>query len=77
MARIPNDNTMTPDELASVLAQLGWTQEELGRRLGMAPDTVSRWATGKVPMPVWLTAHVGLLLELRELHGRYISASND
>ena len=77
MKRTPNDNTMTPDELASVLAQLGWTQAELGRRLGMAPDTMSRWATGKVPMPVWLTAHVGLLLELRELHGRYISASND
>jgi hypothetical protein len=41
----------------------------------MAPDTVSRWATGKVPMPVWLTAHVSLLLDLRDLHGRYISAS--
>lgn len=77
MKRTPTDNTMTPDELASALAELGWSQAELGRRLGMAPDTVSRWATGRVPMPVWLTAHMGLLLELRELHGRYISASTE
>ncbi len=41
----------------------------------MTPDAVSRWATGKVPMPVWLTAHIGLLLELRDLHGRYIHDS--
>jgi len=73
MKRTPTNNTMTPAELASSLAELGWTQAELGRRLGMAPDTVSRWATGRVSMPVWLSAHVALLLELQDLHRRYIS----
>ncbi|ACR15031.1 putative transcriptional regulator [Burkholderia phage BcepIL02] len=38
---------MTSNELRATLAELGWTQKRLAERLGVDPDTVSRWTNGR------------------------------
>ena len=39
---------MTPDELRGILAQLGISQNELARRIGVTSAAVALWSTGKV-----------------------------
>ncbi|MEI2416201.1 helix-turn-helix transcriptional regulator [Orrella sp. JC864] len=46
---------MDAEKLKAELAALGWTQRYFSERYGCDQDTVSRWCTGKVPVP----AHVG------------------
>lgn len=42
---------MTPDELRSHLARLGYTQAELARRVRVTIRTVERWAAGSQDVP--------------------------
>ena len=37
-------------EVRFIRNALAWTQEQLGRKLGVAPETVSRWENGKKPV---------------------------
>lgn len=37
-------------EVRFIRNALAWTQEQLGRKLGVAPETVSRWETSKKPV---------------------------
>jgi len=41
---------MTPADLLELLKLRGWSQARLARELHTEPSTVSRWASGKVPM---------------------------
>ena len=45
---------MTSDELKDLRAELGLTQPELAKRLGVARNTVTRWEMGTrgIPEPV-------------------------
>ncbi len=51
---------MTPDELKTHLGTLSWSQAELARRLGVAPNTVYRWAAGLLEVPVWLSGYLDM-----------------
>lgn len=42
---------MTKDEMRDILAELGWTQNELARRLKVRSSTVSQWPEDKIPGP--------------------------
>jgi plasmid maintenance system antidote protein VapI len=52
---------MDADELNRTLAQIGWSQHELARRLEVRPDTVRGWVTGRRTVPdnlaEWLRQH--------------------
>ena len=37
---------MTPDTIRTIRAELGYSQAELARRMGVTVTTVSRWETG-------------------------------
>lgn len=37
-------------EIASIRKQLGLSQAEFARRLGVTQSTVSRWETGEIPV---------------------------
>ena len=37
-------------EVRFIRNALAWTQEQLGRKLGVAPETISRWETSKKPV---------------------------
>lgn len=41
---------ITPDELRAILAQLGISQNELARRIGVTSTTVNNWTAGKHPL---------------------------
>ena len=43
---------MTKDEMRSILTELGWSQNELARRLKIRSSTVSQWPEAKIPGPV-------------------------
>ena len=40
---------MTGQELKSALERLGWSQAELGRRLGVHVNTVTNWVNNGAP----------------------------
>jgi transcriptional regulator with XRE-family HTH domain len=37
--------------LRSEMASRGWSQSEMGRRIGVYPEYVRRWLAGEVPRP--------------------------
>ncbi len=48
---------MTGDEIKALRDRLGWTQEQLARRLGVSFTTINRWERGRFqasPMAVTL-----------------------
>ena len=51
---------------------LGWSQNELARRLGLHVNTVSRWglSTARSEIPRYAVAYVDLALELRGVRER-------
>ena len=71
--RLADYHPMTSDELRDALKALGWTQAEFGRRTGMSPDAVSRWATGNVMPPPWCAAYLGAMLDLAMLRDKYLA----
>jgi transcriptional regulator with XRE-family HTH domain len=46
---------MTPDEFRNALRSLKITQRFFAERSGISPSTVNRWATGKLPIPKWVS----------------------
>jgi hypothetical protein len=63
---------MTPEELNRALEELGWRQADLCRKAGLHKDTPSRWLAGKTPIPAWVPAYLGAVLEIKRLHAKYV-----
>lgn len=72
MKRLARGEPLTPDEFRAALAQLGWTQAHFSDRVGLTATAVNRWAQGTVPIPLWAGEYLGAMLDLAELHKRYI-----
>lgn len=66
------DHAITREELQKALDDLGWKQSDLWRKAGLNKDTPSRWLSGKTPIPLWVGAYLGALLEIRRLHEKYV-----
>jgi transcriptional regulator with XRE-family HTH domain len=45
---------MTSTELSAWRTARAWSVRDLAARLGVEPSTVSRWESGKRPVPAWL-----------------------
>ncbi len=58
---------MADNEGKKICAELGITQKELAKRMGVLDQTISDWATEKNPTPLYATAFFGLLRKEREL----------
>lgn len=41
---------LTPEEIVFLRKYLGWSSADFARRMGTAPETVSRWEHGTTPM---------------------------
>ena len=46
--------------LEAHLQRLGWSQNELGRRLGVSGVSIGRWMNGKVRVPRYVWAYCEL-----------------
>ena len=59
---------MTAAELRGRLAEMGWTQRHLGKILGVSDRTVSRWATGNLPVPAYCQRYLAPPLYTQRRH---------
>lgn len=66
------DSAMTPEELRQALGALNWRQADLCRKAGLNKDTPGRWLSGKTPIPLWVDAYLGAMLEIQRLHAKYV-----
>ena len=57
---------MTPSELRAALDGLGISQREFAFAARVTPETVSRWANGKKPIPFWVPWKLELLRRERQ-----------
>ena len=69
---------MTPQDLKDFRARLGWSREELARRLDLSPSRVNDYELGqtrsKPPRPAPIPTVVELALRWLEEHARPLSA---
>jgi transcriptional regulator with XRE-family HTH domain len=65
---------MTADEFRATLKALGLRQRILAEALGVEPNTVSRWAKGKVTVPRYAELCLILLAAISERRMRDILA---
>lgn len=59
-----------PPEVArflEILEQIGWSQAKLARKLQLDPNTVSRWVTGRTPVPTWALEYLAALKAIKDL----------
>jgi len=63
---------MMPQQLRDALDALDWKQVDLCRRAGLAQGTTSRWIAGTNPIPLWVSAYLGAMLDLQRLAGKYL-----
>lgn len=68
---------MTPDEFTKALSALGWKQSDFCRKAGVTKQTPSRWANGLSPIPLWVGAYLGAMLDLAALHDKYLATAKD
>ena len=55
---------MTPAELRAALSRLGLSQAEAARRMGMTPEAVAHWLSGRRAIPKYVEALVTAWLQL-------------
>lgn len=60
---------MSHTDLKASLSGLGWSQKKFASRLGCDEDTVSRWCTGKTPVPSPIVEYVRVVLLAKEITG--------
>lgn len=54
-------------DLKAKLAGFGWSQKAFSVRLQCDEDTVSRWCTGKTPVPGYVTEYLRVCELAREM----------
>lgn len=62
---------MTGEALRQALAELGWKQADLCRRIGMGKNTVSTWAANGAP--AWVGEYLRALLAIERLHREFVA----
>lgn len=63
---------MTPEQFTTALGALNWKQTDFCRKTGVHKSTPTNWVTGKTPIPLWVDAYLGAMLDLAALHGKYL-----
>jgi len=49
--RLPNGHTVWGSTLRQIRLRLGWSQDEIGRLIGVSKRTITRWESGGTPPP--------------------------
>jgi hypothetical protein len=64
---------MTPNEFATALHSLNWKQADFCRKSGVHPNTTTNWLKEKTPIPDWVPAYLGAMLDIQRLHQTYLA----
>ena len=56
-------------ELKAALLKLGWSQQRLAERVACDQATISRWATGKQPVPAYVAEILRVMLLAQQMLG--------
>lgn len=58
---------MSPKAFKSSLALLDLKQQDFAKRLGVRVETVSRWANGKLAVPIYVAVYLEALFSLKKM----------
>lgn len=58
---------LVAETLQEILAELGWSQVYLGRRINVVKSTIYRWTTDEYVVPAWVCAYLAVVLEIRRI----------
>ncbi len=72
MPSCTESNIMTIEDFTKALKILKWKQSDFCRKTGLNKSTPTNWVQGKSPIPAWVDAYLGLMLELQALHDKYL-----
>ncbi len=54
---------MKPEEIKKFRKSRGWTQKKLAEELGVIQQAVSKWESGKRPVPLYIEKLMKCLME--------------
>jgi hypothetical protein len=63
---------MNVAEFDQALAALSWKVSDFCRASGLHRNTPSRWRNDDVPIPLWVEKFLGMALEVKRLHDRFV-----
>lgn len=64
---------MTPKQFTVALGELQWKQTDFCRKTGVNKSTPSNWVSERTPIPLWVDAYLGAMLDLAALHRKYLA----
>lgn len=64
---------MTPQEFSAALCELHWKQKDFCDKTGVNKSTPSNWVSERTPIPLWVEAYLGAMLDLAALHRKYLA----
>jgi hypothetical protein len=59
-------------EFDEALKALEWKVSDFCRQAGLHRNTPSRWRNDDVPIPLWVDKFLGMALEVKRLHDRFV-----
>lgn len=59
-------------EFDEALTALSWKVSDFCRASGLHRNTPSRWRNDDVPIPLWVDKFLGMALEVKRLHDRFV-----
>ncbi|MDI1339363.1 hypothetical protein [Polaromonas sp.] len=68
---------MNITDFDAALAGLGWKVSDFCRQAGLHRNTPSRWRSHGVAIPLWVDKFLGMALEVKRLHDRFIVPPKD
>jgi transcriptional regulator with XRE-family HTH domain len=54
-------------EITEKLKELEWSQAELGRRINVTPNSVTKWKSGTRKTPKVVLLYLDMMIKLREM----------
>lgn len=63
---------MTVEEFEAAIDTLGWKGSDFCRVAGLGRNTVSRWRHHDTPIPMWVDKFLGMAVEVKRLHDKYL-----
>ena len=58
---------MKPSDLSADIELMGWSQAQFADKIGVHPNTVSKWTTGKTEIPGPVSAFMTLATTLKRM----------